>query len=309
MPEPSGASAGATRSPFISPSWHRALTAHALCAPATFLMFVLLVGPVLSVVVISFTDWQLGETEIDFVGFENYVEMAQDKVFWKSLWNTVVYVGIVVPFSVFLGLGAALLIESLIAGKAFYRAVYFLPVMATLIAMAIVWSTVLNPTFGLLNLTLEALGIEGRDWLSDPATALFSLCAIGIWQALGFNMVLFMAGLTAIPRDLYDAAEIDGASSAWDRFATVTWPLLGPVTLFVIVITSIRSFQVFDTVHVLTNGGPVNSTQVLIYTMYTEGFEFFRSGYAAAITIIFLFFVLMLTLFKVFFIERKVHYS
>ena len=285
------------------------LVAAALVSPAAFLMLMLLIGPVAAVVVMSFTDYQLGETEITFIGFANYAEMVESEEFWKSLRNTLVYVGIVVPLSVFLGLGIAMLIESCAFGKAFYRAVYFLPVMATLIAMSIVWLVVLNPDFGLLNLALKQFGIKGANWLNDPATALSAICGIGIWQALGFNMVLFMAGLTAIPRDLYDAAEVDGVASAWDRFVTVTWPLLGPVTMFVVVITGIRSFQVFDTVHVLTKGGPNKATEVLIYSVYAEGFEFFRSAYAASLTVVFLLFVLALTLVKARLIERKVHYG
>ena len=170
--------------------------------------------------------------------------------------------------------------------------------MATLIAMSIVWEFMLHPQFGLVNGLLHGIGLQGHSWLQDRRTALYSLCVIGIWQALGFNMVLFLAGLVSIPRQLYDAAEIDGAHSAWARFRLVTWPMLGPTTVFVVVITGIRSFQVFDTVHVLTKGGPSKSSEVLIHTMYVEGFEFFRSGYGAALTVVFLTFVLLLTLLK-----------
>ena len=170
--------------------------------------------------------------------------------------------------------------------------------MATLIAMSIVWEFMLHPQFGLVNGLLHGIGLEGYSWLQDRRTALYALCVIGIWQALGFNMVLFLAGLVSIPRQLYDAAEIDGAHGGWARFRLVTWPMLGPTTVFVVVITGIRSFQVFDTVHVLTKGGPSKSSEVLIHTMYVEGFEFFRSGYGAALTVVFLAFVLLLTLLK-----------
>ena len=171
--------------------------------------------------------------------------------------------------------------------------------MATLIAMAIVWEFMLHPQFGLVNGLLRAVGLQGHSWLQDRGTALYALCVIGIWQALGFNMVLFLAGLVSIPKQLYDAAEIDGADSAWSRFRLVTWPMLGPVTAVRGRRSpAIRSFQVFDTVQVLTKGGPSKSSEVLIYTMYTEGFEFFRSGYGAAVTVVFLAFVLLLTLLK-----------
>ncbi len=288
---------------------NRDTIAYFLSAPALILMSLLLIGPVVVVIIMSFTDYSLGDPDWSFVGLDNYREMIGSKSFWKSLRNTLIYVGTVVPVSVGLGLGVALLIEGCAAWKSFYRAVYFLPVMATLIAMAIVWLVMMNPDFGLINLLLKKFGITGPNWLNDPATALLSLGIIGIWQSLGFNMVLFMAGLTSIPKDLYAAAEMDGVATAFDRFRTVTWPLLGPVTMFVLVITTIRSFQVFDTVHVLTKGGPSRESEVLIYTMYTEGFEFFRSSYAAAITVVFLLFIFLLTFIKARFIEKKVHYA
>ncbi|WP_371998769.1 sugar ABC transporter permease (plasmid) [Tistrella mobilis] len=287
----------------------RAMTAWALSAPAVILMALLLIGPVIGVVALSLTDYQLGAATLSYIGLDNYAEMFGDRVFHTALINTLLYVAVVVPGSVFLGLGIALLIESGTSGRALYRAIYFLPVMATLIAMAIVWEFMLHPQFGLINLALGRIGIPAQNWLTDGDLALWVLAAIGIWQAVGFNMVLFMAGLVSIPRFLYDAAEMDGVPGAWARFRLVTWPMLGPVTLFVVVITSIRSFQVFDTVHVLTKGGPNKATEVLLYTMYAEGFEFFRSGYAAAVTVVFLGFVLALTLVKIGVLDRKVHYS
>ncbi|MCG6206977.1 sugar ABC transporter permease [Rhodopseudomonas sp. HC1] len=283
--------------------------AYALVGPAIVLMLLMLIGPLLGVIALSFTDYQLGAPSFDWIGLANYQDMVADKTFWISLTNTLTYVVVVVPGSVVLGLGVALLIQSETGMRAFYRTVYFLPVMATLIAMAIVWEFMLHPQFGLVNGLLRSVGLPAHGWLQERSTALLSLCVIGIWQALGFNMVLFLAGLVSIPKPLYDAAEIDGAGSAWSRFRLVTWPLLGPVTVFVVVITGIRSFQVFDTVHVLTKGGPSKSTEVLIHTMYMEGFEFFRSGYAAALTVVFLVFVLALTLVKAQLTARQVHYT
>jgi multiple sugar transport system permease protein len=138
---------------------------------------------------------------------------------------------------------------------------------------------------------------------------LYTLCGIGIWQSLGFNMVLFMAGLTAIPRELYEAAAVDGARSALDRFRLITWPMLGPVTMFAVVVTAIRAFQVFDTVQVLTEGGPNKASEVLLYTIYNEAFAFFRDGYAAALIVVFLGFVLVLSAIKTFVLDKRVHYS
>lgn len=292
-------------------SWRidRLAVPYLLAGPAFALMLLLLIGPVLTVLLLSFTDYQLGAPGFGFIGLDNYAELASEKVFWKSLGNTLAYVGVVVPAAVGLGLGVALLIESGRSWRAFYRAAFFVPVMATLIAMAIAWEFMLHPQFGLINLMLKPLGIAPQNWLNDPGLALWVLAVIGIWQSFGFNMVLFMAGIVSIPKHLYEAAEMDGARSAWDRFRLVTWPLLGPVTMFVVVITAIRSFQVFDTVHALTKGGPVKATEVLLYSMYAEGFEFLRSGYAAAIAVIFLVFVLILTVVKARLLDRKVHYG
>ncbi|MCC6194237.1 MAG: sugar ABC transporter permease [Burkholderiales bacterium] len=285
------------------------LAALTLAGPAGALILVFLIGPLIGIVALSFTDYQLGAATLRFIGLANYSDMFADRVFRRSLQNTLTYVAVVVPLSVGLGLGAALLIEAGTSLRSFYRTVYFLPVMATLIAMAIVWEFALHPAFGLVNLSLKWIGIAGPDWLQDRRVVLFTLAAIGIWQSVGFNMVLFVAGLQAIPRDLYEAASVDGVSNGWDRFRAVTWPMLGPVSLFVVVITAIRSFQVFDTVQVLTKGGPNRASEVLLYTMYSEGFEFFRTGYAAAVAVVFLAFVLALSLLKTWFLDRRVHYT
>ena len=285
------------------------LAALALAGPATALIVVFLLAPLACIALLSLTDYQLGAQTLRLIGLHNYSEMFADRVFRRSLENTLIYVAVVVPLSVGLGLATALLIEAGTSLRAFYRTVYFLPVMATLIAMAIVWEFALHPKLGLVNLSLKAIGFAGVDWLQNRHVALYTLAGIGIWQSVGFNMVLFMAGLQAIPKDLYEAAAVDGVSSAWERFRTITWPMLGPVSLFVIVITAIRSFQVFDTVQVMTKGGPNRASEVLLYTMYSEGFEFFRTGYAAAVTMVFLAFVLTLAVLKTWFLDRKVHYA
>ena len=292
-----------------SVAWSMIFQIGLLAGPAVILMLIFLIGPLLCVIALSLTDYQLGAPTLNFIGLGNYAEMFGDKVFMKSLINTLVYVIFTVPGALGLGLGIALLIEADQRFRGFYRAVYFLPYMATLIAMAIVWQFMLQPQFGLVNTVLNALGMEGKDWLQNQALVLFTLCGIGIWHTLGFNMVLFMAGLTAIPADLYEAAAVDGVDNGFDRFRTVTWPMLGPVTLFALVITSIRSFQVFETVAVMTQGGPNKASEVLLYTMYSEGFLFFRTGYAAAVTVIFLIFVFILSAVKVFVLDKRVHYS
>ncbi len=294
--------------PTWGPRWPLRI-GHALAAPAMLLMLVLLIGPLLVVLGLSLTDYQLGAEGLAFIGLDNYRALGGDRVFWKSLSNTALYSLVVVPGSVGLGLGAALLIQGVGRGQAAYRAVFFLPVMATLIAMALVWEFMLHPSFGLVNLSLRGIGMAPRNWLNDEDLALWVLAVIGIWQSFGFNMVLFSAGLLGIPRPLYEAAAIDGVPAGWARFRLVTWPMLAPVTLFVVVVSSIKSFQVFDTVQVLTKGGPNKATEVLVYTLYAEGFEFFRSGYASAVTVVFLAIVLLITVVKTRWLDRRVHYA
>ena len=273
--------------------------------PAIALMIVFLIGPLLSVVALSFTDYQLGAPSLSFTGLANYAEMTEDDTVRISLANTLLYVVITVPASVALGLGAALLIEAAPGLRGFYRAAYFLPVMATLIAMAIVWGFMLDPRIGAVNFMLKALVFKSQNFLHDRHLVLLTLCAIGIWQSVGFNMVLFMAGLTAIPPELYEAASVDGARDGGARFRLVTWPMLAPVTLFTVVITAIRSFQVFDTVQVLTDGGPNKASEVLLHTIYAEAFGFFRVGYASALVVVFLVFILALSVIRVFILEAR----
>ncbi len=286
-----------------------ALAGWTLAGPAIVLMWLMLLGPAVAVILLSLTDWTFGAPTIAWAGLANYQELWRDRVFWQSLRNTLAYVAFTVPLSVFLGLGVALLIEAGTHGRELYRALFFLPVMSTLLAMALVFQFAFHPTVGLVNKALALLGLPTTDWLKNPDTALYALGVIGIWQAVGLNMVLFLAGLKAIPRELYEAAAIDGADSAWERFRRVTWPMLGPALVFVVTITAIRSFQVFDTVAVLTDGGPNKATSVLLYQMYQEGFSFLRSAYAAALTCVFLAFVLLLTWAQTQLLDRRAHYG
>lgn len=296
-----------------SPRRAEALAGTLLALPAFILMWLMLLGPAVAVGLLSLTDWNFGEPSIRFAGLQNYEEMWGDRVFWISLRNTVIYVGVSVPATVLLGLLAAIAIESVgvrSAGlRGFYRAAYFLPVASTLLAMALVWEFMLHPSVGFVNQAFRAVGLPTADWLQNPDTALFALAAIGVWQNLGLAMVLFMAGLKAIPADLYEALAMDGADGAWERFRRVTWPMLGPALVFVVAITAIRSFQVFDTVQVLTEGGPSKSTEVLLFTMVQQGFTFLRSAYGAAITMVFLHLTLAITLAQTVILDRRAHYG
>jgi len=305
-------------------------TPYLFAAPALTLMFVILIAPVFLAALLSFTDYGLGNQSVSWVGTENYDKIFSRSRYEKMIVATLLYVGIVVPLSLGLGLGAALLINSLRWGGDIYKTVYFLPVMAALLAMAIVWEFTLHPTIGIINDTLTSgcdIGwlawLRAWDlydhgcregfplWLGDKRYALWTICFIGIWQAFGFNMVLYLAGLTSIPRELYHAAEMDGAKSAWDRFRLVTWPMLGPTTVFVVTITAIRSFQVFDTVEAIfpDGGGPAKSAYVMMFVIFEKGIKQNLIGLGAAITMIFLVFVLFMTVIQYWFVNRRTHYS
>lgn len=288
---------------------HASLVAGLAVAPAVVLLALLLFGPALAIAVFSLTDWQIGASSLRFLGLANYQSLFADHIFWTALVNTVLYVAIVVPGTVVLGLAVALLIEAQPSLRGFYRAAHFLPVMSTMAAMAIVWGSMLHPTIGLVNRVLAEFGIPATNWLRDPHTVLPALAVIGVWQGFGFAMVLFIAGLKSVPQSLYDAAAIDGADRILDRLRVVTLPMLGPVTMFVLILTAARAFEVFDTVRVLTQGGPNFASDVLLHRLYTESFDFLRTGYGAALTAVYLVIVVLLTLTQAHVLDRRVHYA
>ncbi|MBB5538791.1 carbohydrate ABC transporter permease [Rhizobium giardinii] len=286
-----------------------AFVAWSLAGPALVLLVTMFFLPVFAVFAIALTDWQFGATTLSFIGMANFREVLADEGFRASFANTIFYVVIVVPGTIVLGLAIALLIESGKSCRAFYRAIHFLPFMATLTAMAIAWEALLHPTIGLVNQTLAGLGLPTANWLRDENTVLPVLAIIGIWQNLGYAMVLFLAGLKSIPQDLYDAADIDGADLWFDRLRTVTLPMLGPVTMFVFIVVALKAFETFDTVQVLTQGGPGHASEMLLYTLYRESFEYLRTGYGASVAVVFLFIVVALTLIQARVMDKKVHYQ
>ncbi|WP_298966789.1 sugar ABC transporter permease [uncultured Roseibium sp.] len=283
-----------------------------LVGPAAVAMLTFIFLPVAAVAVFSFTDYQFGANSFAWLGLENYERLFGSTLGQRAITNTLLYVSIVIPASVGLGLVVAIGLHRMAEWAPGFsnvlRAVYFLPVAATLVAMSVAWQMVLHPSLGVVNQALVALGGEPRSWLSDRGIVLYTLAMIGVWQTVGYNMVLFLAGLVAIPKDLYDAAEVDGAGGNWSRFWTVTWPMLGPTTLFVLVITATNAFRVFETVATLTQGGPAFASDTLVYALYREGFVYFKAGYASAITMVFFVILLVLTLAQFRLVERRVHY-
>ena len=275
-------------------------------APAGLLLLAIYIVPMFVLAGFSVTDYRLGALSTRFIGLGNFVKAFQDQVFLRALANTALYAIIVIPFGVFLALGVALMVYNRKRSRAFWEVAYFLPVTATLVAMATVWQFLLHPSLGPVNAAIKWLGFEPVAFLSNPVLLIPTMALMGIWQVLGFNMVLFLAGLTAISKDLHEAARLDGAKNPVDRFLTVTWPMLGPTTMFVVVTTSISAFKVFETVAVLTKGR--SGSETLLFDLYLEGFEYSNTGYAAALTIIFLVIVLILSIGQTLHMDRKVHY-
>jgi multiple sugar transport system permease protein len=259
-----------------------------LALPGTFLLLSLLIVPALVVLPLAFTDWEFGRGRIALIGWRNILEMAEDPRFAAALRNTIAYVAMVVPVTVCLAVFLALLIDGSGRLKAFYRTAHFLPVVSTMAAMAVAWDAVLHPTFGLLNQLLVSIGIPGRNWLRDESFVLPALAAIGVWQNLGFAVIMCLAGLRSIPNALLDAAALDGATGAVDKARVVVLPLLAPIVVFITVLTAKRALAVFDTVTVMTAGGPDNASEVMLHLLYIESFQHMRAGYGAAVSVVYL---------------------
>ncbi|WP_094550458.1 carbohydrate ABC transporter permease [Petroclostridium xylanilyticum] len=259
-----------------------------------FLTFVFL--PVIAAFVLSFAQWDL-INPIKWVGFGNYIELFKDEVFIKVFWNTIYFSVGTVPVGIALSLLLAIALDQNIMGIKFYRAAYFLPVISSMVAVAVVWQWIYNPEYGLLNFLLSVIGIKGPSWLSSTTWAMPAIMITNIWKGLGFNMLLFLAGLQGISESYYEAADMDGAS--WfAKFRHITIPLLSPTTFFVTVMSIINSFQVFDSVFLMTKGGPNRSTSVLVHYLYQNAFQYFRMGYASAIAYVLFFLVLFFTLIQ-----------
>ena len=264
--------------------------AYFFLAPALLAIFIFFFIPVLAALIISFSDfdiYSLGNfSNARLVGFKNYSVLIADPLFWKALKNTFFFVIVAGPLSIAVSLAAALLLNSkLIQFKAVFRLTFFLPVVTTLVAVAIVWRFIYHPRFGILNYLLSFLGIQPIDWLGDPIWAMPAIILMSVWKNFGYNMIIFIAGLQNIPIDLYESAEIEGANR-WQQFTSITIPMLAPTTIFISLITMIGYFQIFAEPYIMTQGGPLNSTLSIVQYMYQEGFRWWNMGYSASLAFI-----------------------
>ena len=236
--------------------------------------------PICASFLISLFDWNLINLP-EFVGLDNYKELFKENTFWQILLNTLVYAIATTIFSVIIPLFLAILLNEKIKGANFFKTVYFLPFITPMIVLAVVWAWIFDPNYGVLNFLFQS----DFKWLYDTKLAMPALILVSVWKNIGYNMILFLSGLQNIPDDINEAAQIDGATGL-TKFIKVTCPLLSPTILFVALVTTISSFQVFDLIFLMTSGGPENSTTVLVYWVYKNAFEFFKIGKASAIAYI-----------------------
>lgn len=252
--------------------------------------------PVIASFGLSFAHWNMLSPP-KFVGLQNYLELFREPLFWQVMGNTLYYALAVVALEVPLALGLAVAMNQPGWLTKVFRTIYFLPVVTSMVAIALVWNWMYDPQYGLLNALLSQLGLPKVEWLFSTTWAMPALIVMGVWKNVGYSMVIFLAGLQTIPEELYEAAELDGANR-WQQFLNVTLPQMGPTLFFVGVMSTITAFQVFDPVYIMTQGAPENSTNVAVYWLYANAFEFFKVGKASAIAYVLFGVILTLTLIQ-----------
>jgi multiple sugar transport system permease protein len=272
-------------------------------APALVAIAVFFVVPVVAALVMSATDFDIYALadlrNVRFVGLGNYVELLRTPLFWRALLNTLFFVAVGVPLSITTSLGAALLLHSRLARfRGFYRTALFTPVVTTLAAVAVVWRFLLHTRYGLVNYGLSWLGVHPVDWLGDPRWAMPAIILLSVWKNFGYNMIILLAGLQAIPDDLYEAAQIDGAGPS-AMFRHITVPALAPMLLMVSILTMAGHFQIFAEPYVMTQGGPAERTVTVLYLMYENGFKWWSLGSATAVAFVLFLFMLGCSLLQV----------
>ena len=287
--------------------WRFRLTVALFLAPSLIPLVLFLVLPMLASVGLSFASWDL-LTHPRWVGLANYRGLAHDGQFHAALLHTLYFVAGYLPLVFCGGLLLALALHQRLKGVAWLRTLYFLPVVTSWVVVALVWKWLLNPQYGIVNRLLGFVGVQGPGWWLDPHWAMPSIILASAWKDIGFTMVIFLAGLQAIPEEYYEAASLDGAGR-WSRFRSITFPLLSPASFFVVVISLINNVQVFDQVWVMTQGGPAGSTTVVVQQIVQNAFSFGRMGYAAAMSWVLFAVILIITVVQLRLQKRWVVYA
>lgn len=281
----------------------RIFHAYLFIAPVVLLFGIFRIVPSVQTLLYSFYKVELIRGRFTFIGFDNFRALLMDEVFRKAIVNTLVYVAAIMPISAALGLILAVLFNSRFRLQELFKAVYFSPMVTSTVAAAMVWWWMYNPQFGIFNVLLRLIRIPDQPWLMSSTMALPSVIIFSVWKTLGYNMIIYLAGLQAIPQQFYEAATIDGAS-AFGRFWRISVPLLAPTTTFILIYNGILAFQVFDQVFVLTGGGPANATNVVVLDIYRQAFERYNFGYAAAEAMVLFIFIMGVTVLQYVYSKR-----
>jgi ABC-type sugar transport system permease subunit len=282
----------------------RALVAYTFMLPSLIVMAVFMFYPLIRAAILSFTNYSVFGVA-KYVGLANYTTLLQSHQFWSDLGNTAYYAAVVTPVSIVLALALALLLNRRgLPARGVLRAAIFLPAVVSLAVAAIPFRLLFTPSIGLITYWLGSIGVHSSDWLDSTTLAMPAVIIVGIWKDVGFYMVIYIAGLQTIPPEYYEAARIDGAS-AWQRFRNITWPLLSNTTMFITIIALIASFQAFDQIFVMTQGGPAFSTETLVMLIYRQGFQQFQMGYASAIGYVLVLIILIFSLFQMRYFNRR----
>jgi multiple sugar transport system permease protein len=273
--------------------------------PSFIHLLLFLLIPVFFSFFLSFRDWDKPAfTNAPYIGLENYSFLMSDRRFWRAMLNTAYYTVLSVPLGMAFSLGIAVVLNRKLRGVNLFRTLFFMPVISSWVAVSIIWVTLLDPNAGVVNYLLSLVGIAPINWLGNANTAMISLVIISIWKSAGFNMVIWLAGLQGIPRELYEAASIDGASR-WQLFWRITLPLLAPTSFFLAITGVIGSFQVFSPVYTITKGGPLDSTDVVVFHIYRESFQEFNFGYASAMAWVLFAVIFIATLAQFWYMRRQ----
>jgi len=276
-------------------------------APNFILLSVFVFWPIIYSFCLSFFKWNMIAPKKTYLGFANYASLFNDPVFWQVARNTLILAAATVIIKLSISLGLALALNTRIKGQALYRAIIFSPTFTTSVAVAMVWSWIFHPTFGLLRVFIRPLGLRAPDWINEVNFSLPAVIIVLIWSGIGYDMVLFLAGLKNIPRELYDASMVDGAS-AWQNFLYITFPMLSPTTFFLTVTSIIGALKAFDIIAVMTDGGPMNSSNVFVLYLYQNAFQWFKTGFASALALVLFILIMGITLFQNRLSRRWVHY-
>ncbi|MBC8580499.1 MAG: sugar ABC transporter permease [Candidatus Niameybacter stercoravium] len=286
----------------------KTLKPYLFVAPALIVFIVFSIYPILNTIFLSFYEWDMISPTKEFVGIKNYQTLFRDVKFYQTLSNTFVYMLLTVGLGVILAIALALFLRKDTRINKFMQNLIFTPYIVSLASISFLWMWLMNNDFGLLNYLLSLVGVGPIDWLGNPKVALISLVIISVWKTLGYNTLIILSALQSIPKHLYEAASLDKATKR-QTFFKITLPMISPTLFFLTIVSIIASFKVFETIQIITNGGPQNSTNTLVYSIYEYGFQFYKIGYASTIGVVLLVIISIFTIIYFKLLSKKVHYQ